>query len=1138
MEEKKGRKSKLVAILVATILVILSAFCLVGCNEKEDKIYTNVSDFKNEKIAALTGSTFDGILKPLVSGLSFNYYDDLVGQVEALKKGDVNAVTLDLPVAKLVESEQDGVTIYPEIIANDEYGFILKKNSPLTDQISQIIVGLRDSGKLSELEAKWMSGPESKKVIDYDSYQPSNPSGSLRFGLDPVFAPMGYLGGGDSSLVGYEVELIYIIAQKLNRRVVIEQMSFSSLIPAVTEDRVDIASSCISITAERRESVDFPITHYVGGVVLLCRTENIVAEGKDKPANSPAFTIATIKGSSEEGQIKAKYPNAKIMYVDSYEAGQKLLESKTVNAVGIKQSIYEGSKTHAYAKSKTHTDGSVGEATSLNIGVSTHSSKSPTLKQDVDAFIEQIKVDGTLSDMTVRYKTNQNFNEVSIQEAESPTKTITVGVVNCGAPYVFKSANKTVGLEIELIKRFAKSINAQLILQEINYADVEEKLSSGELDYAVGGLSINGGVGVETSTSYISSDTVLLVLKPQEELGFFEKVGESFNKTFVRESRWKLVINGLLITLLIAMLAGLIGTALGFGLSFLTRSKHKWISVIANGFCKILQGVPTVVLLMIMYFVVFAGVNFSPVVVAVITFSILFAVAVSGILNTGIGAIEKGQNEAAEALGFRKSTSFTKIILPQAIRHVLPLYKSEFVTMLKLTSIVGYISIQDLTKVGDIIRSRTYEAFFPLIATAIIYFLLSALITFLLGRIEVSFAKKRQNRKLPKGVTPCEITAESSALATEVGETIITIEHLKKAFTQSTPLKDVNADIKRGEVITIIGPSGTGKSTLLRCINRLETPTDGKVVVFGEDTGDKSTDLPLLRRRMGMVFQSFNLFSHLTVIENVMIAPVTLKKMSPQEAYVKGMRLLKMVGMGEKALNYPDEMSGGQKQRVAIARTLAMDPDIVLFDEPTSALDPTMVGEVLSVIKELANKGLTMMIVTHEMSFARDVSTRIFYMDEGEIYEQGTPSEVFDNPKRDKTRAFVNKLKVLSFTISTPDYDFIAMTEKLKQFGEKHLLERRKTESLIRAFEEICAMNIIPQNSEYEVTVTTEYSEKTSQLKMRFTWGGVEFNPLVDGDQLSVTLVKAFISDSEFKREENKNILTVSFGDTVKGKNK
>ena len=239
---------------------------------------------------------------------------------------------------------------------------------------------------------------------------------------------------------------------------------------------------------------------------------------------------------------------------------------------------------------------------------------------------------------------------------------------------------------------------------------------------------------------------------------------------------------------------------------------------------------------------------------------------------------------------------------------------------------------------------------------------------------------------------------------------MISVSHLRKSFDGVQVLKDVNAEIGRGEVISIIGPSGTGKSTFLRCLNRLETPDGGRILVDGTDVTDPKTDIPAVRRRMGMVFQNFNLFGNLTVIGNIMAAQCDLLGKTPAEARAKAMELLDRVGLSEKADALPDELSGGQKQRIAIARALAMDPEILLFDEPTSALDPTMVGEVLAVIKNLAKTGMTMLIVTHEMSFARDVSTRIFFMDEGVIYEEGSPDEVFNRPRRPRTVEFVGRV--------------------------------------------------------------------------------------------------------------------------------
>ena len=241
-------------------------------------------------------------------------------------------------------------------------------------------------------------------------------------------------------------------------------------------------------------------------------------------------------------------------------------------------------------------------------------------------------------------------------------------------------------------------------------------------------------------------------------------------------------------------------------------------------------------------------------------------------------------------------------------------------------------------------------------------------------------------------------------------KTMVHVENLKKNFGKLEVLKDISVDIAEGEVVVLLGPSGSGKSTFLRCLNQLEIATAGKILVDGNDVTDKHIDINKVRENIGMVFQHFNLFDHKTVLENIMMAPVELKKMTKEEAKEKGMQLLKRVGMDSKADCYPSQISGGQKQRVAIARALAMNPKIMLFDEPTSALDPEMVGEVLAVMKELASEGMTMVVVTHEIGFAREVADRVIFMDDGYIVEQGTPQEVILNPKEPRTIDFLNKV--------------------------------------------------------------------------------------------------------------------------------
>ena len=243
-----------------------------------------------------------------------------------------------------------------------------------------------------------------------------------------------------------------------------------------------------------------------------------------------------------------------------------------------------------------------------------------------------------------------------------------------------------------------------------------------------------------------------------------------------------------------------------------------------------------------------------------------------------------------------------------------------------------------------------------------------------------------------------------------MSSTKIHVENLKKSFGQLEVLKDINIDINEGEVVVVIGPSGSGKSTFLRCLNRLEDITAGTVIVNGENISDKKININKARENIGMVFQHFNLFPNMTVLQNIMLAPVELKKMSKEEARETGLKLLARVGLEEKADTYPQQLSGGQKQRVAIARALAMNPSIMLFDEPTSALDPEMVGEVLAVMQELAKGGMTMVVVTHEMGFAREVASRVIFMDGGYIIEEGTPDEVLKHPKQERTKSFLEKV--------------------------------------------------------------------------------------------------------------------------------
>lgn len=353
---------------------------------------------------------------------------------------------------------------------------------------------------------------------------------------------------------------------------------------------------------------------------------------------------------------------------------------------------------------------------------------------------------------------------------------------------------------------------------------------------------------------------------------------------------------------------------------------------------------------------------------------------------------------------------------------------------------------------------------------------------------------------------------------------MIHISHLSKKFGDTEVLRDVNTEIKKGEVISVIGPSGTGKSTFLRCLNLLEWPSGGTITIDGINILDKGTNRPKMRRKMGMVFQSFNLYAHLTVLENLTLGPIKLLKKPKPEVAKKAIELLKLVGLAEKAYHFPDELSGGQKQRVAIARCLAMESSIILFDEPTSALDPTMVSEVLAVIRRLAKEGLTMIIVTHEMEFARSISSRVFYMDEGIIYEEGTPDEIFDHPQKEKTRAFIHRVRSMYFKITSKEFDLYELLADIEAFCTKHLISAK-----VSGYAQMLAEEIIFMQKDFsDISIQLSFSEKDGSIVMTCESAGIPFNPLENEEnELAVRIIRARCKSIQYSYKEGKNILVL-----------
>jgi len=703
---------------------------------------------------------------------------------------------------------------------------------------------------------------------------------------------------------------------------------------------------------------------------------------------------------------------------------------------------------------------------------------------------------------------------------------------------------QSIGYEVELLLEVAKRMDKGVEITPVKLTSLLVGLQQGKCD-CVGGAIAYTEARAETmdaSSPTVESCVRMMTMKDRIDPSLLGDVEEyssdtesgnrllnSLYRTFVEEDRWKMILDGLGVTMLITIVSCILGLFLGVFLSYARSKGDKVLKAILEGLCDFITGTPTLVILLVVYFVVFATASIDPIIAGIVTFTIICMVDVSGITLAGMNSIDKGQYEGAYSLGFSHPQTILYVIIPQTVHHVGKLYIGEVITIMKATSIVGYISVLDLTKVSDIIRSRTFEAFVPLISTALIYYIISKVLLKLLSRLKnitnpihgMNYLTKGLNRDVVLEIPKIENTGDSD-------EEVIRLEHVKKEYSDVTPLTDVNAVIKRGETIAVIGPSGTGKSTLLRMINRMEDPTSGKVLVFGEDNMDSNTNLQTLRQKVGMVFQSFNLLHNYSVIENVMLAPVLLQKRDRQEVYDFAMKLLYAVGMASKADNSPESLSGGQQQRVAIARALAMKPEAILFDEPTSALDPSMVDGVLTIIQGLADMGMTLMIVTHEMNFARKVSDRVFYMDCGEIYEEGAPEQIFEHPQRNRTQAFVNKMNTLVMRINSKDFDQFDISSKVDAFTKQRKIEYVRTDRLKDCLHDVLMTDIVPANeSEPRLTVLVETDGQKLLFKL------ISDTEKSEDVERSITAIleqyNSVIESFSFKQEPDRNELEVVF---------
>ena len=515
-------------------------------------------------------------------------------------------------------------------------------------------------------------------------------------------------------------------------------------------------------------------------------------------------------------------------------------------------------------------------------------------------------------------------------------------------------------------------------------------------------------------------------------------------------------------TLWLTALSATLGFLLGGVLAFARLSESKLLSGLSWVYIWLLRSIPLIVLLLVLnnlgylYPTVNIGVPFTDLLiaqyrttdlidiytVAIIGLSLNQAAFSAEIIRGGILSVDHGQREAAAALGLSRRREALRIVLPQAMRAIVPPAFNEVINMAKSTSVLYILALPELFYTVQVIYRRNLEVIPLLMVATVWYLIILTVLSALQSQIERYFARgTTRGRQLSlfssmfrrNGVPEASAASSDRKLAflskrkpqissaiTRSGEGAVSIQGISRRFGGFVAIDDVNLEIVPGDVVAIIGPSGAGKSTLLRMINHLERPDQGLITIDGEaigyrQQGDVLYELPepqVRERRsaVGMVFQSFNLFPHLTVRQNIIEAPMAVQKLDRQAADARAMDLLERIGLAAKAEAYPRQLSGGQQQRVAIARALALRPKVLLFDEPTSALDPELVGEVLDVMRELASSGTTMVVVTHEIGFAREVATKVVFMEHGKVLEVGSPEQIFRTPGHPRTAAFLAKV--------------------------------------------------------------------------------------------------------------------------------
>lgn len=741
------KRSKIGLFCVVGVLILATLATAAGCVGKNDETITDIDELNNSKYTVTldAGSAAALDAKQAFPNATFTYSPSASDAYLAVSQGTADAFVYGKVYMQyaLAAESFDNLTILDGVLNTaDIAAGINPKRTDLVEGVNAFIRQIKSDGTFDDMYTRWVLQAKSDMP---DIPKAENPDKTIRFGTSGLVVPMNYY-GDNQELTGFDIEFMRRLALYLNADFTIEVMGFDPLVSSLQADRLDIVVTDLNVTEERKEVIAFSDPYITSETAVLVRKPAADSDAITSIDQLNGKTIGCLSGSSYIDRLKTTFPNSAILEyntnadlitaimngrIDAYIVDEPMALSQIKETDGLT------------ALSEKITTDKYGFMLNLNSSALCENMNQALLELKEDGELDRLKNKWIVSDETPVFDT--------LQPWAKPNGTLKVALSLDSVPFSYLSDEQIVGYDVELMYKIAEKLGYGLEISSYDFSALITAVTSGKADVAIGCIT-NTPERAEsvlfTDSTYDSGTVAVVLDSASSSGGIFGKLADSFERTFIRESRWKLVANGLLITLELSLLTLIFGTLAGFGFSFLLRSKNKVVSKVAGAVSTLLDGLPLLIILMVLYYIIFAKTTLSAVTIGVIGLSLDFANAVAGLLNTGIKGIDKGQIEAAEAMGYSRRKTFFKIVLPQAANQMFSQYTGSVIGMIKGTSIIGYITVVDLTKAGDIIRSLTYEAFFPLVSIAIIYFLFAQLVAALLQIVAGQINPKHRKRQI------------------------------------------------------------------------------------------------------------------------------------------------------------------------------------------------------------------------------------------------------------------------------------------------------------------------------------------------------------------------------------------------------